>query len=69
MTSTDTNSRTQTEVLLDLINLEKGETIRFTAGRQPIVVTRQCGLNIEGVRKTLHGDKVAARMIAALVRG
>lgn len=71
MTSTDTNisdSRTKTEILGDLVGAS-GQ-ITFTAGRRPInVEISGSTVNVEGVNKVFYGEKAAAQMIAALIRG
>lgn len=70
MTTTEnTTATTKSDITLALINLDPSETITFTAGRNPITATRQGGIKVEGVNKVFAGEKVAAGIIAALVRG
>lgn len=69
MARIESNSRTQNEVLGDLINLETDDELVFTAGRREVTVTGGGGsYNIEGMNRTYNGERVAARIIANLIR-
>jgi len=69
MTRIESNSLTQTEVLGDLMNLERGEELVFTAGRREVTVTGGNGFySIEGMSRDYNGEKITARVIANMIR-
>jgi len=71
MTTVESNSLTQTEVLGDLTNLERGEELVFIAGRREVTVTGNGAggyFNIQGIDREYNGAKIAARVIANMIR-
>lgn len=70
MATTESNSRSKSEILGTLGAHDSGDTVIFTSGRRPVTV--RCwtdSYEIQGIRREYNGAKIAANVIAAMVRG